>query len=96
MSTRSSIVMFLVSRARPVRKADKLNAICGQTSTGSDFLRVIRILLPIIPPTAPHLSSSINLDWYSRPNSGQRTEWTQSHPTAETSRTNFTAWFSLK
>jgi hypothetical protein len=37
--------------------------------------------LPIlIPTTAPH-SSSITRGWYSRPNCGRCTKWTQSHPT---------------
>jgi hypothetical protein len=30
----------------------------GQSSTGAGFLRVLRFSLPIIPPTAPHSSSS--------------------------------------
>jgi hypothetical protein len=57
--------------------------ICGgQSCTGSGFLRVLRFPLPIIiPPTAPYSSSSIIRGWYSRPISGRRTKWTQSHPT---------------
>jgi hypothetical protein len=43
---------------------------------------LLRFPLPIlIPPTAPHSSSSINRGWYNRPNSGRRTNWTVSpHP----------------
>jgi hypothetical protein len=57
--------------------------ICGgQSGTGVGFLRVLRFPLPIlIPPTAPHSLSSIIRGWYSRPISGRRTKWTQSHPT---------------
>jgi hypothetical protein len=35
----------------------------------------------LIPPTAPHSSSSIIRGWYNRPVSGRRTKQTQSHPT---------------
>jgi hypothetical protein len=31
------------------------------------FLQVLRFPLPLITPTAPHSSSSIIRDWYSRP-----------------------------
>jgi hypothetical protein len=43
--------------------------ICGgQSVTGAGFLRVLRFPLPIlIPPTAPHSSSSITRDRYNRP-----------------------------
>jgi hypothetical protein len=60
--------------------------ICGgQSGTGAHFLRVLRFPLPIlIPPTAPHSSSSIIRGWYNRPNSGRRTKRTQSHPTPRT------------
>jgi hypothetical protein len=52
----------------------------GQSVIGPLFLRVYRFHLPIrIPPTAPH-SSCIIRGWYSRPVSGRRTKWTQSHP----------------
>jgi hypothetical protein len=51
----------------------------GRSGTGADFLRVLRFPLPIvIPPTAPHSSSSIIRGWYNRPISGRRTKWTQS------------------
>jgi hypothetical protein len=54
----------------------------GQSGTGGGFLRVLRFPLPVlIPPTTPHSSSSIIRGWYSRPVSGRRTKWTQSHPT---------------
>jgi hypothetical protein len=40
----------------------------GPSGTGTDFLRVLRFPLPsLIPPTAPHLSSSIIPGWYNRP-----------------------------
>jgi hypothetical protein len=39
----------------------------GQTGTGTGYPRVFRFLLPIIPPTAPHASSSIIRSWYTRP-----------------------------
>jgi hypothetical protein len=54
----------------------------GQSGSGAGFLRVLRFSLPIlIPPTAPHSSSSIIRGWYNRPVSGRCTKWTQSHPT---------------
>jgi hypothetical protein len=55
----------------------------GQSGTGEGFFRVLRFPLPIlIPPTAPHWSSSsIIRGWYNRPISGRLTKWTQSHPT---------------
>jgi hypothetical protein len=50
----------------------------GQRGTGTGFLRVLQLPLPIlIPPTAPQ--SSIIRGWYNRPNSGRRTKFTQSH-----------------
>jgi hypothetical protein len=56
-------------------------AICGgQSDTGVGFLRVLRLSLPLIPPTAAHSSSSINRGWCNRPSSGLRAKWTQSHP----------------
>jgi hypothetical protein len=56
----------------------------GQSGTGAGFLRVLQFPLTIlIPPTAPHSSSSIIRDWYNRPISGRRTKWTQSHPTSK-------------
>jgi hypothetical protein len=64
----------------------------GQSGTGAGFLRVLRFPLPIlIPPTAPHSSSSIVRGWYNRPNSGRRTKWTQSHPTARKRNTSMTS-----
>jgi hypothetical protein len=57
--------------------------ICGgQSGTGEGFLRVHPFPLQIlIPPTAPHSSSSITRGWYNRPISGRRTKWNRSHPT---------------
>jgi hypothetical protein len=57
----------------------------GQSCTGEGFLRVLRFLLSIIPPTAPY-SSSIIQGWYNRPNNDSLTEWTQSHPTPKTKK----------
>jgi hypothetical protein len=55
--------------------------ICGgQSGTGAGFLRVLPFSLPIIPPTAPHSSSSIIRGWYNRPNSGRRAKWAQYPP----------------
>jgi hypothetical protein len=56
--------------------------ICGgQSDAGAGFLRVLRFPLPPrIPPIAPQSPSTI-WGWYSRPNSGRSTKWTQSHPT---------------
>jgi hypothetical protein len=52
----------------------------GQSGTGAGFLRVLRFTLPILSPSnSPN--SSIIQGWYSRPNSGRPTKWTQSHPT---------------
>jgi hypothetical protein len=83
-------VVQAVSRQLPtvdrVRALVKSRGICGgQSGTGAGILLVLRFHLPPIPPTAPHSSSSIR-GWYSRPNSGRRTKWTQSHPTAETKK----------
>jgi hypothetical protein len=66
----------------PVRAQVRSRGICGgQSGTGAGFIRVFRFSLPIlISLTAPH-SSSIIQGWYSRPISGRRTKWTQSHPT---------------
>jgi hypothetical protein len=48
---------------------------CGIMWAG--FLRVLRFPLPIlIAPTAPNSSYMIH-GWHNRPNSGQRTKWTQ-------------------
>jgi hypothetical protein len=54
----------------------------GQSGTGAGFLLVLRFPLPIlIPPTAPHSSSSVIRGWYNRPVNGRRSKWTQSHLT---------------
>jgi hypothetical protein len=57
--------------------------ICGgQSGIGASFLRVLLFPLPIcIPLIAPQSSSSFLIwGWYTRPNSGRSTKWTQSHP----------------
>jgi hypothetical protein len=53
---------------------------CRQSCTGAGFLRILRFPLPVqIPLNSPY--PSIIRGWYSRPNSGRRTRWTQPHPT---------------
>jgi hypothetical protein len=76
-----SQLRFPIAEAR-LRSEVKSYGICGgQSGIGPGFLRVLRFPLPIlIPPTAPHLSSTIR-GWYNRPNSGRRTTWAQSHLT---------------
>jgi hypothetical protein len=75
-----------VSRRLPIEAARvraqvRSCGICGrQRGSGGGFLRALRFPLPIlIPPNAPY--SSVIRGWYSRPDSGRRTEWTQSHST---------------
>jgi hypothetical protein len=69
------VIAQAVSRRLPTAAT----RLCG---TGAGFLRVLRFPLPIIiPPIAPHSSSSIIRGWYNRPNSARRTKWTHSHPT---------------
>jgi hypothetical protein len=64
--------------------------------TEAGFLRVLRFPLSIIiPPTAPHPSSTISQGWYNRPISSQLIKWTQSHPTRRNkniSRTCIRSW----
>jgi hypothetical protein len=68
----------LPTAATRVRAQVIICGICGgQSETWAGFLRVLRFLLPIrISSVAPH-SSSIVRDWYNRPVSGRRAEWTQ-------------------
>jgi hypothetical protein len=70
---------WLPTAAARVRSQAKWCGICGgQSAIGADFLRVLQFPLPIfIPPNAPY--SSIIRDWYGRPISGRRANWT--HPT---------------
>jgi hypothetical protein len=61
----------------------------GQSGTGAGFLRVLQFPLPVlILCSSPRSSSSVIEDWYSRPNSGRHTKWTQSHPAPR----NHNAW----
>jgi hypothetical protein len=62
----------LPTAAARVQARVRSRGICGgQSGTRVGFLRVLRFPLPIlIPPTAPHSSSSIIRDWYNRPNCG--------------------------
>jgi hypothetical protein len=83
---RGRTIAQAVSRGLPtaaarVRARVKSCGICGgQRGTGAGFLRVLKFPLPIrIPPIAPQ-SSSVIWGWYSMPNSGRSTKWTQSHP----------------
>jgi hypothetical protein len=52
----------------------------GQSGTGG-FLRILWFPLQIIPPTAPHSSSSVIRVWYNKPNSEQHAKWNYSHTT---------------
>jgi hypothetical protein len=82
-ATAQAVNRRLPTAAARVRTQVRLCGICGgQSGTGAGFLRVLRFLLPIlVPPTAPHSSSSAVPGWYNRPVSGRRTKWAQSHPT---------------
>jgi hypothetical protein len=97
LTTQSRAIAQAVSRRLPiaptgVRAQVKSCGICGgQSGTGEGFLRVLQLPLPIlIPPTAPHSSSSIIRGWYNRPISGRRTKWTQSHPTPRNKKKKLT------
>jgi hypothetical protein len=65
-------------------RSGHMGFVVDKVALGAGFLQVLRFPLPIlIPPTAPHSSSSIIRDWYNRPISGRRTKWTnKSHPTS--------------
>jgi hypothetical protein len=66
-------VAQVVSRRLPtptfrVRAQVMSRGICGkQSGIATGFLRVLLFPWPIIPPTAPHSSSSIIPGWYNRP-----------------------------
>jgi hypothetical protein len=64
----------LPTAAARVRAQVRLCGICGgQLGTGAGFLRGFRFSLPIlIPPTAPHSSSSTIRGCHNRPESGRR------------------------
>jgi hypothetical protein len=67
----SSVCRRLPTAAARIRAQVSSYWICGrQRGTGAGFLRVLQFPLPVlIPPTAPHSSSSIIRVWYNRPNS---------------------------
>jgi hypothetical protein len=71
-----------------VRYHVKSSEICGwQSGTGTGFIRIFLSSLPsLIPQNGPY--SCVIQGWYSRPISGRRTKWTQSHPPRETLKKN--------
>jgi hypothetical protein len=83
LSLEMAVSRWLPTAAAQVRARVRSCGICGgQSGTGAGFLRVLWFPLSIfIPPIAPQSPSSITRGWYNRPTSGQRTKWTQSHPT---------------
>jgi hypothetical protein len=85
----------LPTAATRVRAQVRSCRICGeQSGTRAGFLRVLRFPQPIlIPPTAPHSSSSVIRGWCNRPISGRRTKWTQSHPTPRNWKTKSTIFY---
>jgi hypothetical protein len=65
--------------------------VANEVTLGLGFLQVLQFPLPIlIPPIAPHSSSSIIRGWYNTSNSGRRTKCTRSHPTHELENNRFT------
>jgi hypothetical protein len=72
----------LPTAAARVRAQVRSRGICGgRSGTEAGFLRVLRFPLPIsILPIAPQSPSSTIRGWYTRPNSGRNTKWTQSQP----------------
>jgi hypothetical protein len=50
---------YCILAARVKLRASSCRICCGQSGTGSGFLRVLRLPLPIIPPSASHSSSFI-------------------------------------
>jgi hypothetical protein len=67
----------LPTPAARVRAQVRWCGICGGQSGTCTFSPSASFSLPVLlPPTAPHSSSSIIRDWYSRPITGRRTKWT--------------------
>jgi hypothetical protein len=70
------------SRSASVLARVRSCGICGGPSgAGKGVFRLFQFLLPNIPPTASHSSSSTIRGWYSGPNRDRRAKYTQSHST---------------
>jgi hypothetical protein len=89
---------WLLTAAARVRTQDQSCGFCdGQSGSGVGFLRVLWYPLPIlIPPTAPHSSSSIIRGWYSRQNCERRTKWIHLTPPQETNKKIKKTWLRVQ
>jgi hypothetical protein len=76
-----AVSLRLPNAAARVREQVRLFGLCGgQSGIGAGLLQVLRFSqLILIPPTAPHSSSTIIQGWYSRPLSCQRNFLINSH-----------------